>query len=121
MAEFAPFTEAIDYTLATWRQAGAQAAGTLADLNTPGVLVVPQSLGDTTLDGSKVNVTLTVYLVAAGHDAAAVASLDELWNTGRRHGLVGVQAKAVSLTAPSHNMAGLPALETTINLEVERT
>lgn len=118
MAEFAPFTEAIDYTLAAYRAAGVQAAGTLADLNTPGVLVVPAGITEAVLDGSMVNVSLTVFLVAAGHDAHAVASLDQLHQVGRQLSLVGPQSTAVSITAPNHNLAGLPALQSTINLEV---
>lgn len=118
MPPSAPFTEAITHVLEAYRAAKVHAADTLADLLTPGVLVVPAGIEDNRLDASVVNVELTLYLVAAGYDSHAVASLDQLLATGRQLGLVGPTAHAVSLTAPNHNAGGLPALETTINLEV---
>lgn len=118
MAEFAPFTEATTYVVDAYATAGVQAASSLADLLTPGVLVLPESIGEASVDGSTVTVGLTLFLVAAGHDAHAVASLDQLLDAGRQLGLVGPSCQAVSLVSPNHNAGGLPALETTIHLTV---
>lgn len=114
------FGSAITWTLEQLHAAGINAAIDPADLNTPGVWVVPGRATQPTLDDGTTEVTLTLYLVAGtGVGFDAINSLDAL--TQRVQDVIHVRdVTAVQVALPNHNPAGLPAYRATATLHTTK-
>ena len=114
------FGDAITWTLEQLRPAGINAAADPADLNTPGVWVVPGRAVLPTLDDDLTETTITLYLVAGSLPSnEAIASLDAL--TAQVAQVVRVRdVEAVQVSLPNHNPAGLPAYRATATLHITK-
>lgn len=114
------FGEAITWTLEQLHAASINAAADPADLNTPGVWVVPQRATLPTLDDDLTDVSLSLYLVAGalpGPDA--VDALDAL--TRQVNQVIRVRdVTAVQVSLPNHNPGGLPAYRATTTLHITK-
>lgn len=113
------FAEALTWTVDKLQTAGINAAIDPADLNTPGVWVVPATSERTTLDDQSSEVTLTLYLVAGSMPIPhALDALDAL--AANVHKVIRLRRlDAVQVALPNHNPAGLPAYRTTITLDIK--
>ena len=114
------FGTAITWALEQLHAAGINAADDPADLNTPGVWVIPDRATMPTLDDELTETTLTLYLVAASiHGPDAIASLDAL--ATQVHQVIRLRTlDAVQVSLPNHNPAGLPAYKTTTTVHVTK-
>ena len=114
------FGDAITWALEQLHAAGINAASDPADLNTPGVWVVPAKATSPTLGDALDEVTLTLYLVAASiHGPDAIAHLDAL--AAQVHQVIRLRTlDAVQVSLPNHHPAGLPAYKTTITVHVTK-
>ena len=114
------FGEAITWALDTLHAAGINAASDPADLNTPGVWVVPAKATSPTLGDALDEVTLTLYLVAGSLPGTeAVTQLDAL--TAQVHQVIRIHAvEAVQVSLPNHNPAGLPAYKASTTVHITK-
>ena len=112
------FAEAISWAVTQLHTANLNACSDPADLNTPGVWVVPATSARRTLDQAAREVTLTVYLVTGS--TATPAILDSLDNLAAAVDTVLTlgDLEAVTLSLPNHNLSGLPAYRSTTTVTV---
>jgi hypothetical protein len=91
-----------------------------ADVELPGVVLYPNLLNWTTLDGVDYELSVDVLLVAGAVPARdAVGQLDELLAALR--GVLPIsEARAVSLNLPNHSADPLPALQATVTFSITR-
>ena len=113
------FAEALTWTVDQLHAAGINAAIDPADVNTPGVWIVPATGERTTLDDQSAEVSLTLYLVAGSMPIPhALDALDAL--AANVHKVIRLRRlDAVQVALPNHNPAGLPAYRTTITLDIK--
>lgn len=91
-----------------------------ADVSLPGVIVYPNTLDWSTLDGADYDLTVDLVLVAGAIGARdAVGQLDQLLAAVRSVFPVP-EARAVSLALPSHSPDPLPALQATVAFRITR-
>ncbi|MFT3876195.1 MAG: hypothetical protein QM708_07225 [Propioniciclava sp.] len=113
------FGEAVSWVVAQLAAAGISAAADPADLNTPGVWVLPDTSTASTLDDQLHEVTILLYLIVGSLPATdALAALDGLL-AGVRAAIRVRSVQAVTVALPNHNPAGLPAYRATINLDIK--
>lgn len=90
------------------------------DANLPGVLLYPNLLDWTTLDGIDYDLAVDLLMVAGGVPARdAVAQLDQLLRAVRSV-LPITDVRAVSLLLPAHSPDPLPALQATVSFRITR-